>query len=178
MMNDLLRKILTESRGSGAATFRVSLLAAFILLLGLWHSDSSYAVMLLSPEEALLGEMPAEGASREPLAEQRFIVPESAVAGPDIQVLSPEPEKAYPSPLKVLVKFFPREGTQVDLSSVKVECLKIIAINITDRIREYITSQGINVDKAELPSGTHKIRVTLGDTGRGVTTKIFTAKVQ
>jgi hypothetical protein len=178
MINDFLQKILTKSSGFKLAPFRAVLLAIFIYSSGLWYADPSYAVMLLSPEEARLGEIPAKDAEREPLAEQRFIIPESTVAGPDIRVLSPEPEKAYQSPLKVMMKFIPREGTQVDLSSLKVECLKVFTINITDRIREYITSQGINVDKAELPSGAHKIRVTLGDTGGGVTSKVFTVKVQ
>jgi len=162
----------------GRAVVRAAFFAAVIFSSTLWNSGPSHAVMLLTPQEAILGEMPAGESSREPLAEQRFIVPESAVTGPEIQILSPEPEKVYPSPLKVLVKFVPREGTQVDLSALKVECLKIIAINITDRIRAYITNQGIDVDKAELPSGAHKIRVTLRDTGGGVSSKVFTVKVQ
>jgi hypothetical protein len=178
MINNFLQKILKIHMGFRTTAYRVMLLAAIICFSGLWYADLSCAVMLLTPEEARLAAAPSRGTERESLTEERFIIPESAVAGPDIQVLSPEPEIAYPSPLKVLVKFFPREGTQVDLSSLKVECLKIFAINITDRIREYITSQGINVDKAEFPSGAHKIRVTLGDTGGGVTSRVFMVKVR
>ncbi len=159
--------------------FQKIMVVAVVFTSILWNSGPSHAVTLLTPQEAMLGEMPEnDGPAAASLDERRFVVPESAVNGPDIQVISPEPERVYPSPLKVLVKFVPREGTQVDLSGLKVECLKIIAINITDRIRAYITNQGIDVDKAELPSGAHKIRVTLRDTGGGVTSKVFTVKVQ
>ena len=182
MMNsNFLQKILTKPEQFGRNACRVMLLAAFICFIAIWRADLACAVMLLTPEEgAMQEELTAKpaGPPGTPRVEERLDIPKTPVTGPDIQILSPEPEKAYSPPLRVLVKFVPREGTRVDLSSLKVECLKIFTINITDRLREYITNNGINVDKAELPSGDHKIRITLGDSGGGMTSKVFMVKVQ
>jgi hypothetical protein len=172
MMNNFLRK--------GLIPLKALLLIFFLLSFCLGDVNPAHSFMLLTPEESALAEAPAalSPVEKTPLIERKFMVPESTVEGPEIRVLLPEAEKAYPSPLKVLVKFVPREGTQVDISSLKVECLKIFVINLTDRMKEYISNQGINMDKAELPTGTHKIRVTLGDTGGGITSKVFVVKVQ
>lgn len=159
-------------------------------LLMVFVAVPAFSVVLLTPEEAAQEEaredsglasaesaaIPATGGT--PRTELRFVVPESSVAGPEVLVISPEVDKTYWPPLKIMVKFIPRDGTQVDLSSLKVECLKLLSINITDRVKEYANSQGINVEKAELPSGTHKMRITLGDSGGGITSKVFVVKVQ
>ena len=156
------------------------LLLAFFIFTGLVTAGPAFSVVLFTLEEARQAEWPASLSvgERATVFQERLIVPESTKAGPEIKVLSPEPEKTYLSPLKVLVKFFPREGTQVDLGSLKVECLKFLSINITDRVKKYMDNQGINVEKAELPSGTHKIKITLRDTGGGITSNIFVVKVQ
>ncbi|MCX5810193.1 MAG: hypothetical protein NTX36_12630 [Proteobacteria bacterium] len=163
----------------------------FFLMMIIIGPFPAYAVLLLTPEEARQEDAPGEsirstiqpptleGKVPAPEGEQRFLViPKTAPAGPDIKILSPELEKAILSPLKLMVLFIPREGTQVDISTLRVECLKFITINITDRLKEYISSQGINVERAELPSGTHKIRITVADTKGGTTRMVFVFRVQ
>ncbi len=145
------------------------------------------SLMLITPDEASIQEAPSWSAallaspsgSTDHGKEQTLLaVPEAAPSGPEIRLISPEPENINPSPLKILVKFTPREGTQVDISTLRVELLKLITINITDRLKGYASSEGINVDKAELPSGSYKIRVTLGDTTGSTTSRIFVLKIQ
>jgi len=169
---------------------KLMLLITLVLLTVIISAEPAFSVMLLTPEEAAQEDaredsglpdagpaaLPAVGRSHR--MERRLIVPESNIPGPELQVIAPKIEKTYSSPLKIQVKFVPRDGTQVDLSSLKVECLKFLSINITDRIKEYVNNLGINVENADLPSGTHKIRITLGDTGGGITSRIFVVKVQ
>jgi len=133
-------------------------------------------------EEALLEHVPFTakhpGFSDRETGKSLIAVPEANAGGPEISVLSPDSDKTNLSPLKIMVKFTPREGSHVDLSTLRVELLKLFTINITDRLKEYTNSRGINVEKAELPSGNYKIRVILGDTNGGITSKVFALKVQ
>ena len=151
-----------------------------------WASYA-HAFMLITQEEAQMREAPLEhvpftaihpGFSDTNAGKSLIAVPEANAAGPEISVLSPDSDKASLSPLKIMVKFTPREGSQIDLSTLRIELLKLLTINITDRLKEYTNSQGINVEKAELPSGNYKIRVILGDTNGGITSKVFALKVQ
>lgn len=152
--------------------------AAAILLLGLLCAGTASALVLITPEEALLPDAPAPPAGTGPDGELKLIVPESTAEGPEIVVMSPEQGKDYRSPLKVFVRFVPREGTEVKLSTLKVEFIKIFTIDITDRLREYAKSEGIFVEKAEIPSGSHKVRVTVGDSDGGMTSRAFVLKVR
>lgn len=157
---------------------------AFIMLFTMCTTFPAYGVFLITPEEALFDEALGESLQSNMefpsvSGEKRFlIIPKTAPSGPDIKVLSPEPEKATSSPIKLMALFIPREGTEVDISSLKVEYLKLITINITDRLKEYVTNNGIKVENAELPAGTHKIRITLSDTKGGTTSRVFTLKIQ
>jgi hypothetical protein len=147
----------------------------------------SGSFMLITPDEANMQEAPTlstpavaslPGEPAGGTEQTMLVVPESAATGPEIMLISPEPESINLSPLKILVKFNPREGTKVDISTLRVELLKFITINITDRLKGYASNEGINVEKAELPSGNYKIRVTLSDTTGGMTSRVFVLRVQ
>jgi hypothetical protein len=65
-------------------------------------------------------------------------------------------------PIHVSIRFTPR-SEPVDLASLKVTLVKFIAIDITDRIRPYVTPEGIQVNEAKIPPGKHRVRITLAD---------------
>ena len=82
--------------------------------------------------------------------------------GPHIVIRSPNVNVAdKPTihvPLKLDVEFTPTDGTEVDMSSLKVIYLKLWGIDITDRIRPYLTKDGIYAENADLPPGGTRIR--------------------
>ena len=41
--------------------------------------------------------------------------------------------------------------------------LKAYSIDLTDRVRKYLTADGIDMANAEIPSGTHYLRINLKD---------------
>lgn len=96
--------------------------------------------------------------------------------GPSIEVIRPEQNAVLRSPIPIVVRFVPN-GRDVNLSSLKVEVLKLWTIDITNRVLPYTTREGINVENATLPSGEHKLRVTIGDVEGGVSRKIFQVKI-
>jgi hypothetical protein len=91
---------------------------------------------------------------------------------PKILVLSPAPDAGVVrSPLNLLFETY--GGAAIDPFSVKVTYLKAPAINLTQRISNLVTSSGIEVHAAEVPAGTHHIRVEIKDNAGRVGSVVF-----
>lgn len=82
--------------------------------------------------------------------------------GPIIEVQMPVAGSPLNAPIEIRVTFTPRNHP-IDLSTLEVELVKFINIDITDRVLEYTTEQGIQLQEANIPSGSHRIRITLAD---------------
>lgn len=84
---------------------------------------------------------------------------------PEIRVESPRDGGTYRPPVPVEVRFTPSNGSEIDLASVRIELLKLgMKIDLTQRAREHITPGGIAMPKAEIPRGTHRVRISVADT--------------
>jgi hypothetical protein len=88
--------------------------------------------------------------------------------GPIVEILKPSPGGRGAAPVEVVVKFKPRLDP-VDLTSLKVHVMKFISIDITDRIKPFATANGIEIKEAMMPSGKHRVRITLADMAGGRT---------
>jgi hypothetical protein len=97
--------------------------------------------------------------------------------GPDIKVILPVLNKEYKVPVRLVVRFIPQNSKEVDISKFKVECLKFISINITEKILPYTTKEGITMENAQLPAGQYTFRLTIGDVAGGITQETFQVKV-
>ncbi len=80
--------------------------------------------------------------------------------GPTVKLVNPAEVK---SPFNLKVKFEAHGGTKVEPGSVKVVYLKSPTVDITDRVKAFITADGIDMSKAEIPAGQHAIRVDVKD---------------
>lgn len=97
--------------------------------------------------------------------------------GPAVEIVSPDMEHQQKSPFMLKVRFTSKKGTSVDLKSLKVEALKFIDLDITSRVRPHATVDGILIEQAKVPSGTHKIKLSIGDTKGGLTQQVYVVKV-
>ncbi|MBU6433261.1 MAG: hypothetical protein KGS09_19830 [Nitrospirae bacterium] len=111
---------------------------------------------LITPEEAAMA--PAADVTRGILEIGR----EDLSVGPVIDVVEPSNGSRLPMPVHVLIHFAPF-SEPVDLASLKVVLIKFILVDITDRIRPYVTPEGIQVKEAKIPPGKHRVRITLAD---------------
>lgn len=84
--------------------------------------------------------------------------------GPSVKMTSPEAEAPVSSPLDFKVVFEARGGDKIDPSSVKVIYMKSPFVDLTPRLKNAISATGIDFPKAEVPPGTHTIRITVKDT--------------
>ena len=109
---------------------------------------------LVTPEEAALA-----NAESSPGIRKRGIAPRS---GPIIELLKPVAGQPSRTPVEIDVKFHPN-AAPVDESTIHVTLLKIINVDLTNRLRPYMTASGIYIPNANLPSGRHAVRITLAD---------------
>jgi hypothetical protein len=111
---------------------------------------SAGAMELITQEEARL----PDGMSRS----------RGLTLGPLIILVSPPATAGMiKSPLNLKIKFESRGGVKVDEDSVVLTYQKNPPIDLTQRSRSFISIQGINIENATVPIGTHSIRVDVKD---------------
>ena len=84
--------------------------------------------------------------------------------GPAIKLTSPEADTPVMAPFDFKVTFEPRGDAKIDPGSVKVVYMKSPFVDLTPRLKSAISANGIDFAKADVPPGTHTIRVTVKDT--------------
>lgn len=138
----------------------------FSLLVSLVLSASAVnAAQLISAKEAALpaasGTLATRGISR----------------GPSVKLISPEADSPVVSPIDFKVNFEARGEGKIDPASVKVVYMKSPFVDLTPRLKNAITSSGIDFSKADVPPGAHTIRVTVKDADGRETNSVFTLNV-
>lgn len=83
--------------------------------------------------------------------------------GPAIKLASPEADTPVAAPFDFKINFEPRGDAKIDPSSVKVIYMKSPFVDLTPRLKSAISANGIDFAKADVPPGTHTIRVTVKD---------------
>jgi hypothetical protein len=145
----------------------------FVLIVSLFSASFSFAateieiMTLLTKEEGGIEEAPSG----------LYEIGKALNDGPDIKVVKPETQEKYRSPIRIIILFLSKNGKKVDLSKLRVECLKLLTIDLTERVLPYTTEEGIKIENAKFPAGHHKIRITVGDVEGGVTQEIFLANI-
>ena len=123
------------------------------------------AAPLISAKEAALP--PAAGA----------LATRGISRGPAVKLISPEADTPVQSPFDFKVSLEARGGDKIDPNSVKVVYMKSPFVDLTPRLKSSITASGIQFSKAEVPPGTHTIRITAKDTEGRETNSVVTIVV-
>ena len=97
--------------------------------------------------------------------------------GPVIVIESPSQDGDKLAGASLRIKFVPRLGEKVDLKTLRLECLKEHPVDLTQRIKPYVTPQGISVDKVRIPDGIHRFRVSIADYQGKLSEKEFVMSV-
>ena len=111
----------------------------------------AYSAPLISAQEAALpaasGSLATRGISR----------------GPGVKLASPEADTPTVAPFDLKVNFEARGDAKIDPNSVKVTYMKSPPVDLTPRLKKSISASGIDLVKADVPPGTHTIRVSVKD---------------
>ena len=114
-------------------------------------SSAVFSAPLISPKEAELPDMPPTLSTR------------GISRGPAVKLNSPEANAPVVSPFEFKVSFDARGDSKIDPNSVKVIYMKSPFVDLTPRLINAISSKGIDFSKAEVPPGTHMIRISVKD---------------
>ena len=98
--------------------------------------------------------------------------------GPAINVIAPKGNMVQIAPFDLDIRFEQRGASVVDLASLKVFLMKLWDIDITDRVRPYVSGDGIHVTHADFPKGQHTIKITIADHEGHESSRTMTVMVQ
>jgi hypothetical protein len=125
------------------------------------------ADMLISEAEAKL-----------PQAADSGIATRGITRGPGIEVLSPaQGAENVKSPLALKVKFVARNNVAIDPASVKLTYIRTPAVDLTERVKPFLTKDGIDMAKADVPPGKHLLRIDVKDADGRTASSTFTLSV-
>ena len=96
--------------------------------------------------------------------------------GPKVELVSQPGALHSPSPLQL--KFQTFGGAKIDVEAVQATYLRTPNVDLTPRIKPFVTLGGINVPAAELPPGEHILRVDIKDSDGRSGTATFVLKVE
>ena len=134
--------------------------ALFLML-----SAPTFAASLISAKEAALPEASSTLATR------------GISRGPAVKLNSPVADTPVMSPFDFKVAFEARGDAKIDPTSVKVIYMKSPFVDLTPRLKSAISANGIDFAKADVPPGTHTIRVSVKDTDGRETNSVLTLVV-
>jgi hypothetical protein len=131
------------------------------------QADVSRGEVLITEEEALL-----------PVAAPTDRTRRGISRAPKILVLSPAVDTVVvKSPFNLKLKFESFGGSSIDRATIKVTYLKSPAVDLTQRLKTHIKSDGIELETAETPPGDHPIEIVVKDSEGRIGASNFMLKV-
>ena len=149
------------------ATNRV-LAAAIVVGVALGAATSADAFQLITADEAKLPSAPA-----------MQIATRGLTRGPGVDQVSPPADATLPSggSLDFDITFAPHNGATIDPTKVRLTYLKQPEIDLTQRLKSFITPKGIEAKDVQVPPGTHIIRIDVIDSDGRSTSQIMKIQV-
>ena len=144
-------------RGTGHISgARLSVISMALALVVLFCPSAWAGMWLVTPEEA------AKVGAR--MTGWKELVAAVEGYGPTIVVHDPRALNRVRAPLNIFVSFEPgNSGERPDMETLSVTLVGFFDIDITDRVREHIVGDALKVDEANLPEGSHRLRLAIKD---------------
>lgn len=128
------------------------------------NGSANAGKVLIKPEEAALPPAPTPSNTR------------ALTRKPEIILISPA--VSVNSPFELRLKFRAHGGSRIEPSSFRLIYLKSPNIDLTERVRPYVTAQGLEMADAEAPIGQHMIKALISDSDNREGSTIFTLTVK
>jgi hypothetical protein len=129
---------------------RTFLIASGALMAICPYTAPVLADVLITPREARL-----------PDADKRE---RGVMSGPKVLLKSPSRDATgIKSPFALIIKFETRDGVPVDLNSLVVTYEKAPPVDLTERVKAYLSPTGITMPQAETPPGEHRLHIEIKD---------------
>lgn len=136
----------------------------------MWHSKltvliGALALVCAFPKISSAQMLISEAEAKLPQAQDSSMATRGLTRGPAIELISPAiGTTSVKSPLPLKIKFTGRNNIAIDPASVKLTYLKAPPVDLTERVKSYVSKDGIDMAAAEVPPGTHVLRLDVKDT--------------
>jgi hypothetical protein len=134
-----------------------------VLALALGGQPASAGTVLIKSEEAALPSPPTTTSVA--------LVTRGITRKPNVILASPE--ASVSSPFNLQLRFQAHGGSHIEPNSFHMIYLKSPNVDLTDRVKPYVTADGVQVTGAEVPPGKHMIKVTITDTDNREGSAVF-----
>jgi len=141
------------------------LVVALACLLTFETGQAQSGVVLISEEEAKLP--PPKAAPRDARGVTR---------APKIELIAPD--GSFHSPVHVKLAFQSYGGVNIDAASLRVFYLRTPDVDITARIKPFVSAAGIDLPAATMPPGEHLLRFEIKDADGRATSKVVVLKAE
>ncbi|MFC3690720.1 hypothetical protein [Chenggangzhangella methanolivorans] len=127
-------------------------LALAALLFAASPASGAEPVRLITAEEAALPPVVASGGQ-----------PRNMTRGPGIDRIAPAMVGLKGEPFRFAVKFKPRNGVPIDPASVRVTYQRAPSVDLSPRLKPFVTADGIEAAAVVVPPGAHVIEIEATD---------------
>ena len=146
---------------------RARVFGCCLLALVLSAHSAGAGTVLIKPEEAALPALPATTTVA--------LVTRGITRKPSVTLASPE--ASVSSPFDLRFKFQAHGGSRIKPNSFHLIYLKSPNVDLTDRVKPFVTADGVQVTGAEAPPGKHMLKVTITDDDNREGTAVFVLNV-
>jgi hypothetical protein len=146
---------------------RFKMIVWCFLALALSGHAAGAGTVLIKPEEAALPSPPD--------APSIALVTRGITRRPNVVLTSPE--ASVTSPFNLNFKFQAHGGSTIKPDSFHLIYLKKPNVDLTARVKPYVTAKGVNMAGAEAPPGRHVIKVMISDSADRKTSVVFVLNV-
>ncbi|CAA6603778.1 conserved exported hypothetical protein [Rhodospirillaceae bacterium LM-1] len=148
----------------------IPFLLSLVLAAAAFPAEAAQRYWLVTPDEAASVSLMEESNDS-----YLMTVGTEVGSGPQIIIKTPKLLDKVHTPVDMLVEFAPgSSGLPPDMSTLTITLRGFVTFDITDRLREYLQKDKLVVEGADLPIGTHRIRMALADTGGNLTARDLT----
>jgi len=121
-------------------------------LLFVLYPHTGHGLTLITPEEAAQPDAPV------PRGVKLRTIQEN---GPQIKIFSPNPAEPIRVPFILDIAFEAFSDKTVDLDSLSIKYLKLIAIDLTGRMKPYLNGNRLVVKEVKVPQGKHRLQFSI-----------------
>jgi len=93
------------------------------------------------------------------------------------EVVLTSPEASVSSPFNLQLKFAAHGGSKINPHTFQLIYLRTPNVDLTARVKPYITADGLNMVGAEAPPGQHMIKATISDSDEREGSAVFILNV-
>jgi len=142
----------------------LSFLVSFLLLaLFLLYSFAADFLTLITPEEAAQPDPPM-------IRTRGIKVTKAAGDGPQIKINSPNLEEPLQIPFLMDIAFEASPDKIIDFDTLSIKYIKLVAIDLTGKIKPYLNNNRLMVKDVKVPQGKHRLQLFIAYTSGEKTT--------